>query len=92
MKASDICRRAADLVDGDRARTYGAMAVTHDKQAAALQFYLAIRRDPAAPITAVDVAHIQVLWKLCRTQCGEGVPDNHVDMSGYAGIAGELSE
>ena len=92
MKAGDILRRARELVLGDRAAAYGPMAVLHDKQASALQFYLEIRRETAAPITAVDVAHIQVLWKLCRTQCGAGTGDNWVDMAGFSGIAGELSE
>ena len=49
MKASDYLRRAIGLIDGDRAATYGPMKALHDKQAEALQFYLAIRRDPAAP-------------------------------------------
>ena len=34
MKAGDILRRAAELVDGDRAKTYGDMAIlpTWDKR------------------------------------------------------------
>ena len=92
MKATDTLARARELVGGDRAETYGPMRLLHDKQAAALQFYLETRRDPAAPITAADVAHIQVLWKMCRTQCGAGTPDSFVDMAGFSAIAGELSD
>ena len=92
MKAGDILRRAADLVDGDRAKTYGPMARLHGNIAILQEAYLKIRRDPDAPLNGEDVAHMQTLLKIARTQCGAGTGDSYVDSAAYQGIAGELSE
>ena len=92
MKAGDILRRAADLVDGDRAKTYGDMKLLHGKIAIMWDAWLKIRRDPDAPLTPEDTAHMMGLMKKARTQCGEGTPDNYIDDAGFAGIAAENSE
>ena len=92
MKAGDILRRAAELVDGDRATTYGDMALLHRNIAIMREAYRQIRRDPAAPYNAEDMAHHETLKKMCRSQCGEGTQDNYTDGAAYQGIAGELSE
>ncbi len=91
MKASDICRQAADLVRGDRAETYGDMAVLHEKIAVLWDAWLSARRDPSAPLTGEDVAHMSALLKMARSQCGEGTDDNYIDAAAYEGIAGELN-
>ena len=92
MKAGDILRRAADLVDGDRAETYGDMARLHRNIAIMREAYRRIRRDPKAPYNAEDMAHHETLKKICRSQCGSNTDDNYVDAAAYQGIAGELSE
>lgn len=89
--ADHLIKSAADLVHGDRANTHGDKRKNHQNIAAAWNFYLGIRRDPVAPLNEVDVAHMMVLLKLARTQLGAHNPDDHVDMVGYAAIAGELS-
>ena len=90
MKAGDILRRAADFVDGDRARTYGDMKRLHTNIAIMHEAYRQIRRDPDAPYNAEDIAHKETLKKICRSQCGEGTEDNYTDAAAYQGIAGEL--
>ena len=89
--ADHVIKSAAELVHGDRANTHGDKRKNHQNIAAAWNFYLSIRRDPAAPLTEVDVAQMMVLLKLSRTQTGAYNPDDYVDMVGYAAIAGELA-
>ena len=96
MKAGDILREAAGLVDGARAVTYGDMALLHRNIAILWAAWLKVRRDPTAPLNAEDIAHMDTLKKMARSQCGEGAviirADNYVDAAAYQGIAGELSE
>ena len=92
MTAHGILTLAAKLVSGERQATYGDMAVLHDKIAVMWAAWLQIRRDPNAPLNAEDIAHMDTLKKMARTQCGEGTPDNYTDAAAYQGIAGELSE
>lgn len=90
MKAADICRRAADLVSGDRARTHGDKRRNHENIAAMWTAYLQIRRDPEAKLTAGDVATMMGLVKVARMELGGHNPDDAVDLIGYAAIRGEL--
>ncbi len=89
--ADHLIKSAADLVHGDRANTHGDKRKNHQNIAGLWNAYLAIRRDPAAPLNHIDVAHMMVLLKLARTQLGAHNADDHVDMVGYAAIAGELA-
>ena len=85
VSASDIARKAASLVSGDRAKTHGDKQENHENIAALWTGYL----DMA--VTAKDVANMMVLLKIARTKTGEHNPDDYVDAVGYAAIAGELS-
>jgi hypothetical protein len=91
MKAGDILREAAELVDGNRAETYGDMAILHRKIAIMWEAWRKVRRDPDAPYNAEDVAHKETLKKMCRSQCGRGTRDNYTDAAAFQGIAGQLS-
>jgi hypothetical protein len=90
MKASDICRLAADLVSGARARTHGDKRKNHQNIAAMWSAYLSIRRDPSAPLTESDAATMMALVKIARMETGDHNPDDAVDGAGYIGIRGEL--
>ena len=90
MKAGDILRRAAELVEGDRAATYGDMEQLHEKIAILWNAWMKVKRDPDAPFNAEDVAHMMGDVKKARTQCGEGTPDSYIDGAAYQGIAGQL--
>ena len=92
MKAHDILQLAAKLVSGERAVTYGDMAILHDKIAILWEAWLKVRRDPNAPLTPEDIAHLDCLKKMARTQAGKGTPDSYTDAAAYAAMAGELSE
>lgn len=92
MKAGEICHAVALLVGGDRAHTHGTdKARNHANIAALWNAYLSIREHPDDPLTALDVAHMMVLLKTARTQYGDTNPDDHIDMVGYAAIAGEIA-
>ena len=85
MRARDICRRAADLVAGERARQHGQARIAHTRIAALWSAYL------DHPITAHDVAILMILLKVARTKNGAINFDNYVDVAGYAGVAAELA-
>ncbi len=92
MKAGDVLRRAAELVDGDRAVTYGDMAILHENIAILWNAWIKVSRGVDPHLTAEDVAHMEALLKMARTQCGTGTPDSYTDAAAYQAIAGELSE
>ncbi len=85
-----ILNEAARLVGGDRAETHGDAKELHDKIALLWAAWLLVRRP--GPLTAEDIAHMEVLKKMARTQCGTGTQDNYVDAAGYAALAGALRE
>lgn len=87
-KAVSILEEAARLVGGDRAETHGDATILHDKIAVLWGAWLVIRRP--GELTAEDIAWMEVLKKMARTQCGTGTRDNSVDACGYAAIAGAL--
>ncbi len=90
MKATDTLARARELVGGDRAETYGDMALLHGKIAILWDAWLKVKRDPDAPLTAEDAAHMMGDVKKARTQCGRGTPDNYTDGAAFFAIAGQV--
>ena len=91
MRAGDIAKRAADLVAGDREAQNGTKLHNFRNIVTLWNAYLAIRRDPAAPLDEADHAHMMVLMKIARTQAGRFNPDDWLDMTGYAACAGEVA-
>lgn len=91
MKASDVAARAAELVAGDRENTHGSKERNFWNITQLWNAYLAIRRDPGAPLTPLDHAHMMVLLKVARTQLGDLNLDDYIDMCGYAACAGEIA-
>lgn len=92
VAAHDILELAAKLVKGDRAVTYGDMAILHENIAILWNAWILVSRGVDPGLTAEDIAQMESLLKKARTKSGEGTPDNYIDDAGYAGIAGELSE
>lgn len=92
MKADDICKRAAELVGGDRAATHGDKRENHRHIAALWSAYLSETTKDCVVLTALDVALMMALLKIARTMEGSHNPDDYVDLAGYAGCAGEIAE
>ena len=67
MNASEILKTAADIVAGDRQRTYGDKHRNHANIAKLWDAYLDIRRRPGNPLTPCDVALMMGLAKVART-------------------------
>ena len=85
MLAMDLCRRAADLVGGDRACQHGDALAVHTNIAVLWSAFLGM------PITARDVALMMVLLKIARTKTGTFNPDDYVDAAGYAALAADVA-
>ncbi len=92
MKAHEIAMDAAVLINGNREAQYGDKLQNHENIATLWNAYLQIRKEPAAPLSALDVALLMGLMKTARTQLGLHVIDNYVDMVGYSSVAGEIAE
>ena len=80
-----MCRRAIDLVGGDRARQHGEALAAHTNIAVLWSAYLRI------PISARDAALMMVLLKVARTKTGNFNLNDYVDAAGYAAIAAEVA-
>jgi len=89
--AAEILAVTTALVTGERAASHGPARRNHDNVAALWNAYLAIRREPAAALSAQDVALMMALLKIARTQLGAANPDDFVDLAGYAAIAGAVA-
>lgn len=91
MRAPEIAELAGRLVGGDREKTHGDKLENFTKIANMLNAYLAIRRDPTAPLNAEDVGHIMGCIKMARTQSGSFNMDDYVDLTGYAACTGDVA-
>lgn len=92
MRAAYVLRVGISLVEGDRASTHGDLLRSHQNIATMWNAFLEIRRDPADPLGPDDVAIMDNLKKVARTQLGEWNKDDYVDAAAYMAIAGELSD
>lgn len=91
MSAGDTLKAALGHITGDRAKTHGDAARNHDNIATMWNAFLKIRRDPDAPLTRVDVAIMQTLLKVARTQLGDFNSDDYEDGAAYLDLGHEIS-
>lgn len=87
---TSILDEAKELTSGDHRRDYDAATPNHERIAGAWNWYLQARRDPFAPVSALDVAHMMMLLKLARS-CHTPKRDNYVDIAGYARCGAEIA-
>ena len=92
MQANELAQQVAELVGNDREAQHGSKAQNFGNIAAMWSAYLAIRREPVAPLTPLDVGNMMVLLKVARTQLGEHNIDDYRDAAGYAVCAGEIAD
>lgn len=89
MNAEEVCKKAAELVGGDRAKTHGPKVKNHQNIADHWNAYLGDRlRDKLTP---KDVALMMAELKIARTKLGAYNPDDYIDGAGYFGVAGEIA-
>jgi hypothetical protein len=89
-RAVEIIEQAAALVGGHRHKQHGEKRENMQNISDLWNSYLGSQMK--SPITAAQVAWLNVLQKVARTKSGSRNIDNAVDAAGYAGIAGELME
>ena len=91
MKADEICRKAGELVSGDRQKSHGDKVENHRNIAAFWQTYIACKYGIDVPLSALDAANMMEALKIARRCTGEHNPDDYVDGAGYAAVAGEIA-
>lgn len=85
VTADQICRTAAGMVSGERARSHGDWTRTFDRIAAVWSGFLGV------PITGKQAALMMAQFKTVRADAGEYNPDDFADISGYGAGAGEIA-
>ena len=92
MKASDIAKKASELVNGERDRQHGDKAKNFENIAAMWNAYLGIaNKRMGRPIDAQDVGNMMALLKVARQFSGEFNADDFIDGCGYLACAGEVA-
>jgi hypothetical protein len=77
---------ARAVINGARQDSYGS---PEDSFALIAEYWDAYLRKLDAPLTALDVAHLMMLFKLARCQGQAPSRDNYIDIQGYAAIAAD---
>lgn len=99
---AEILRTAEELINGDRAQTYGDPEVSFGRiadifNAMGYRHHVQIPDAPlgttrANRLDAVDAVLILLGMKLSRTIGGRTQMDNWIDMAGYSGLGAELAK
>lgn len=85
MNREDILRQAEELVNGERARSYGPAYSNFKRIADLWGAYLGV------PLKPEDVAILNILLKVARTKGDITHADNFIDIAGYAALGGEIA-
>jgi len=93
MNRRTVLEKAASLIDGDRAATYGDATTSHQRIADLWTTYLEGVQSQRghSGLNAADVAAMMVLMKVSRTVSSDHA-DNWVDICGYAALASEMED
>lgn len=89
--SDSILQEADAIINGVRESTHGQKERSFNLIAEFWNVYLDGRKNPSAPISAVDVCLMMDLMKLSRFLQGTPARDHFVDKAGYTAIAYELS-
>ena len=89
MKAGDTLRKAAELIEGDRAQTHGHYSVTFEHIAREWTSWLK-RRGQDVTITPKDAAMMMARLKQVRMAINPNHGDSPIDGAAYVAIAGDL--
>ena len=86
----DCLDEAKRTICGERQDVYGSPEDSFALIADYWSTYLKNRvTDLDAPLSAKDIAHMMILFKMARVQGQKPSRDNYVDLCGYAGIAAD---
>jgi hypothetical protein len=88
---NSILETAIEVTTGKRRRDYDKASSNHERIAEGWNWYIKSRKDPLAPISALDAAHMMIILKLARA-CYTPTRDTYVDIAGYAKCASQISK
>jgi hypothetical protein len=88
--APSILKEALAVTSGDRRRDYDKATPNHERIAAHWNAYIQSRKNPNAPLSPLDVAHLMILLKIARAVYTP-TRDSYVDIAGYARCAAEIA-
>jgi hypothetical protein len=88
--SKSILQDALEVTSGERRRDYDAAEPNHERIAEAWNWYITSRKQPNAPLSPLDAAHMMILLKLARS-CYTPTRDTYVDIAGYARCAAEIA-
>jgi len=88
MTRNDCLGRARDIINGDRAASYGDAYQNHKCIADLFNAYLSL--PPQNAISPVDAAMMMILVKVARI-AHKPDEDSFVDICGYSALAAEMS-
>lgn len=92
MKATDIAKKASELVNGDRDRQHGDKLKNFENIALMWNAWMAVaNKRPNRPLDAHDVATMMECLKIARRCSGSHNIDDYLDSVGYAACAGEIA-
>ena len=86
-----ILTEASGLITGQRQEDYGTPEVNFQRMADYANIHFAYNLANNIPISPRQTAEYMILLKMART-INSPTRDSYVDISGYAGIAGELAK
>ena len=92
MKASEIAKKASELVAGDRDRAHGDKHKNFENIAMMWNAWLTVaNKRPNRPLDSHDVATMMECLKIARRVSGATNIDDFIDSAGYAACAGEIA-
>jgi hypothetical protein len=89
-RITSILETALEVTSGDRRRDYDRAKPNHERIAAHWNAYIQSRKDPNAPLSALDVAHLMILLKVARAVYTP-TRDSYVDIAGYARCSAQIA-
>ncbi len=92
MKATDIAKKASELVNGDRDRQHGDKLKNFENIALMWNAYIDLAgKRMGRQLDARDVGNMMALMKVARQFSGELNIDDFIDGCGYLACAGEIA-
>jgi hypothetical protein len=87
---TSVLQSAIEVTSGDRRRDYDQATPNPERIAAHWNAYIQSRKDPHAPLSPLDVAHLMILLKIARAVYTP-TRDSYVDIAGYARCAAQIA-
>jgi hypothetical protein len=88
---TDILQEASELINGERAKTYGPVTENFQRIADLFVAYIGVDDVPLT-LDSYDVANLMILVKLARIKNAGYHRDSYADIAGYAALAEKVHD